>query len=64
MRFCVHPLTVESLFPIALTLLKISPTDLQSQRFWGLAFPVQNLGDGEPNEGLVPLAPWGEPLQL
>ena len=63
MRFCVHRLTVESLSHSPDS-PEISPTDLQSQRFWGLIFPVQNLADGEPHEGLVPLAPWGEPLQL
>ena len=47
-----------------LTPPKISPTGFQSQTFCGLIFPVQNSGAGEPNVGLGPLAPWGEPLQL
>ena len=45
-----------------LALLKVSPTGLQSQTFWGLVFSVQDPRAGEPDVGLEPLAPWGEPL--
>ena len=46
-----------------LALLNVSPTDLQSQMFWGLVFLVQDSWAGEPDMGLRPLTPLGEPLQ-
>ena len=53
-----------SISHIPLGLLKVSPAGLQSQKFWGLVFPVQDSQAGEPNVGLGPLTPWGESLQL
>ena len=45
-----------------LGLPKVSPTGLQSQRFWELIFPAQDPQAGEPNVGLRPLVPWRGPL--
>ena len=56
-RFCVCPLRVESVSHSPLALLKIIPTDLQSQMFWGLVFLVQEPWAGESNVGLRPLTP-------
>ena len=42
----------------------VSPAGLQSQMFWGLIFPTQDLRAREPDVGLRPLAPWVETLQL
>ena len=47
----------------SLGLSKVSPTGLQSQMLWGLIFLVQNPQAGEPDMGLSPLTPLGEPLQ-
>ena len=44
-------------------LSKVSPTNVQCQAFWGLAFSVYPCVV-ELDVGLRPLAPWGEPLQL
>ena len=64
-RFCVCPLRVKSLISHSpLALLKISPTDLQSQMFWVFIFPVQDSRAGEPTLGLGLLALWEQPLQL
>ena len=57
----MHPLRMESLFPIALWLSQKS--SLQNQKFWGLIFPVQDPWAGEPL-GLRHHVLWGEPLQL
>ena len=51
-------------FPQPLGLQKVSPAGFQSQMSWGLVFPVQGSWAEEPEEGLRPLAPWGEPLKL
>ena len=63
-RYCVCPLRVESISRSFLGLLKVSPTVLQSQMFWGLVFLMQDPRAGEPNVELRPLAPLGERLQL
>ena len=47
-----------------LALLEVSLGGLQSQTFWGLVFPGQDPQAGEPDVGLGPLTPRGEPLQL
>ena len=44
--------------------LEGSPARLQSQMFFGLDFLVQGPQAGEPDMGLRPLTPWGEPLRL
>ena len=62
MRFCTCPLRVESIFPSPVGLLKLSPTGLQSQMFWGLYFPVLDPHAGESVVGLQTLTFWGEPL--
>ena len=42
-RFCLCPLSVESVFPTShLTLLKASPTVFQSQKFWRLSSWCRN----------------------
>ena len=52
-EFCVCPVRVKSFVsPSPVGLSKLSPTDLQSQMFWGLVFPVQDPWAGEPNVGL------------
>lgn len=54
--------SVVSIFYSPLTLLKLSPTGLQSQIFWlGFIFPVQDPWFGEPEVGLRPLTP-GVPI--
>ena len=39
-----------------------SPTDFQSQRLWGLLFPMPEPQTGGPYTGLWTLTPMGEPL--
>ena len=53
-----------SIFSSPLGFLKVSPADLQSQMLWGFIFPVLVPQAEEPNVGLRPLTPLGEPLQL
>ena len=53
-----------SIFPSPLGLLKVSSTGLQSQMLWKLIFPMQDTWAREPDVGLGPLIPLGEPLQL
>ena len=48
--------------PLALSYTSLA--GLQSQTFWGLAFPVENPQAWEPDVRFRSLAPWGEPLQL
>ena len=57
---CVCPLRVEFIFHSPLALLRVIPTGLQSQMFWGLVFLAQDSWDGE----LRLLVPWKELLQL
>ena len=54
MRFCAHPLRVESVSYSLLTLQYASPAGLEIQTFWGLIFLVQHPQAGEPNVGLNP----------
>ena len=42
----------------------IRPTDLHSQKLWGLSFSVKDLWAGKPNMGFITLTPWGTFLQL
>ena len=63
-RFCVHPLRVESMSPSPVALLKVSSAGFQSQMFWGFVFLAQNPRAGDSEVGLRPLASWGEPLEL
>ena len=63
-RFCMCPLRVESLFPTALWLSCTQAPLPSSPDAWGLVFLVLEPQAGEPNVGLRPLVPWGEPLQL
>ena len=60
---CVPFWSGVSISPSPLELSKVSPTDLQSQAFWGIIFPVQDPQDEEPEVGLRPLTPCREPLQ-
>ena len=53
-RFCVHTLRVESLYPTALALLKVSPTGLPSPPFWKPFFPFQDPQVRKPNVGSYP----------
>ena len=39
----------------------LGPSGLRSQTFGAFIFPVQGSQAGEPNVGLRPLIPWGEP---
>ena len=57
MRFCLYPLRVKILFPLAL--LKLNPTCLPSRIFWGLIFTVQDHPSGEPHVGFKSLTPLG-----
>ena len=52
-----------SISPNPLGLPKVSVTGLLSQMLWALIFPVQDCYAGEPEVGLRPLTPLGEPLQ-
>lgn len=62
-RFCVHPLRVESISHSHMALLKVSSAGLQSQMFWGLYSQPRTPGLGDSEVGLRPLASWvGENL--
>ena len=64
-RFLCAPFKSRVLFSYSpLALPYASPAGLQSLAFRGLITPVQDPQAGEPNAGLRPLTPWGEPLQL
>lgn len=52
----------DSISHSSLGLPKVSPIGLQRQTFWGLVFPAQDRWPGEPEVGLRPFPPWGEPL--
>ena len=61
MRFCVHPLRAESLFPYSpLALPYARPPGFQWQMFWGVMFSGQDSWAGELNVGLGPLVPYRE----
>ena len=62
--FVCMPLKSEiSISPSLVELLKLSPTDLQGQRLWGLIFLLTYPWAGESAVGLRTLIPMGEPLQ-
>lgn len=64
-RFCVHPLRMESLFLTALWgLLKVNPVGLLTPNILGFCLLVQNPRAGEPNVGHGLLALWREHLKL
>ena len=51
-RFCVHPLRVESISPSPVALLKVSSAGFQSQILWGLVFLVLDPWARGPDLGL------------
>ena len=56
---CVPFKNEVSVFPSPVGLPKLSPSGLQSQMLWGLAFLVQDPRAGEPDVGLRTLTPVG-----
>lgn len=63
-KFCVSPLTMESLFPTALRSLESYPSAFKAKHSWLSSSHCRALWIEESSVGLGPLTSWGEPLQL